>query len=326
SSQSQASSAAGAGGAGTIGGGGSTQTQQQSQSSSLGPTQSSSVFMTLEVLRVIYTTLESPTLLPNVKYFSKSVSTLLSSYPLNVRLTRACANLIRALLMKYPADASNRQKITSISELVELYTVVLKTVHEALTFFGDNINKTAILPRLQSAFLLLTATQQCTTNPYAFVDRCISQIVKLLHRLVHEVVTPTSSQSPQDNTAFSQLTDMLISGLDIVKSRLNVVSNEARKNVFCPDLLFIIERSKEAKLLRAVIRILRDWIDVPKAEEHFAPTNREKVAFFSRLWMAVPRWSDQPEVVRDILDCIYQVISYSLRPFLNIHQQMFIGR
>uniref|UniRef100_A0A0X3PBM4 PIK-related kinase FAT domain-containing protein n=2 Tax=Schistocephalus solidus TaxID=70667 RepID=A0A0X3PBM4_SCHSO len=308
SGQSQAAAAGGASGASAIGAGGA-QSQQQSQSSGLGPTQSSSVFMTLEVLRVIYTTLESPTLLSNVKYFSKSVSTLLSTYPLNVRLTRACANLIRALLIKYPADASNRQKITSIPELVELYTVVLKTVHEALTFFGDNTNKTAILPRLQSAFLLLTATQQCPINPYAFVDRCISQIVKLLHRLIHEVVTPTSTQSPQDNTAFSQLTDLLISGLDIVKSRLNVVSNEARKNIFGPDLLFIIERSKEAKLLRAVIRILRDWIDVPKTEEHFAPSNREKVAFFSRLWMAVPRWSDQPEVVRDILDCIYQVFS-----------------
>lgn len=85
------------------------------------------------------------------------------------------------------------------------------------------------------------------------------------------------------------------------------MNTEMRKNAFGPDFLYILERARDAKLFRAVVRILRDWVNVPKAEEHFAPTAREKVAFFVRLWAAYPRWSEHSDVARDILDCIYQV-------------------
>ncbi len=103
------------------------------------------------------------------------------------------------------------------------------------------------------------------------------------------------------------MTELLVQGLEIVKSRLNVVNTETRKNVFGPDLMFIIDRSKDMKLYRAVVRILKDWVNVPKAEEHFAPTTREKVGFFTRLWAAYPRWAEHIVIAREILDCIYQV-------------------
>lgn len=112
------------------------------------------------------------------------------------------------------------------------------------------------------------------------------------------------------------MTDLLINGLDIVKSRLSVVSNETRKNAFGPDLFYIIDRSKDPKLFRVVIRILKEWIQAPLAKDDEKPdmapppppiTTREKVAFFVRLWQAFPRWADQADIVREMLDCIYQV-------------------
>lgn len=108
-----------------------------------------------------------------------------------------------------------------------------------------------------------------------------------------------------------ELTDLLVQSLEVIKSRLNVLSNEMRKNAFGPDLTLIIDRARDPFLFRAVVRMLRDWIDVPKSEEHFAPTAREKVNFFYRLWQSYPRWLDtNPEVARDILNCIYEVCEY----------------
>ncbi|VDQ09839.1 unnamed protein product [Trichobilharzia regenti] len=164
-----------------------------------------------------------------------------------------------------------------------------------------------MLTRLQSAFLLFTSTQ-VQSNPYAFVDRCIVQLVKLVDRLIQDVVTPNYGSSTQESGASAQLTDLLIMGLDMIKSRLNVVSHEMRKTMFGPNLCLIMDRARDPRLFCTVLQVLRDWINVPKSEEHFAPTAREKVNFFCRLWQAYPRWIDNsPEVVKEILECIYDV-------------------
>lgn len=111
---------------------------------------------------------------------------------------------------------------------------------------------------------------------------------------------------------FVDLTEVLVQTLEILKSRLNVLNADVRKNSFGPDYMIILERTRDAKLFRAAVRVLRDWVNMPKAEEHFAPATREKVAFLLRLWNAYPRWSEHPEVAREILDCIYQVGNGSL--------------
>ncbi|CAH8511956.1 unnamed protein product, partial [Dicrocoelium dendriticum] len=280
----------------------------------LGATQTTNFLMILEVLRVLFTSLEGPTLLSNVKYFCSGLYSLLTRQLTNVRLMRSCSNLLRAILTRFPADASHRQKITTHVELFDIYSATLKTIQESFTLYSENGPKSTLLARLQSAFLLFTATQ-VQTNPHAFVDRCIVQLVKLTHRLIQDVVTPgTYLSGSLDSGASSQLTDLLISSLEVIKSRLNVVSHEMRKNSFGPDLCLIMERARDARLFRAVIKILRDWINVPKSEEHFAPTPREKVNFFHKLWLAHPRWLDlAPDVAREILECIYEVyISGSL--------------
>ncbi|VUZ55693.1 unnamed protein product, partial [Hymenolepis diminuta] len=226
------------------------------------------ILMTVEVLRTVYSTLDSPTLLVNIKHFNRALLSLLSRYPVNFRLVRASSGLIKALLNKYPAEPANRQKITNYPELNDLYEYVIKFIHEAITAYTDSTTRTpGLIPRLQSAFCLFTTTQQAQTNPYAFVDRCLSPLVKLFHRLVIDVVGQSTGNSTQDSATLSHLTDILIQTLDILKSRLNVLNADVRKNSFGPDFMIILERSRDAKLFRAAVRILRDWVNMPKAEE-----------------------------------------------------------
>ncbi|VEL37523.1 unnamed protein product [Protopolystoma xenopodis] len=67
-----------------------------------------------------------------------------------------------------------------------------------------------------------------------------------------------ASQS-HDSATLAQITELLITGLELIKSRLHVVSNDVRKNLFGPDLCLILDRVRDAKLFRAAVRILRDW-------------------------------------------------------------------
>ncbi|VDP25685.1 unnamed protein product [Schistosoma mattheei] len=278
-----------------------------SSTSALGATQATSLLMTLEVLRVLFSTLESPTLLINVKHFSVGLCNVLTRQLTNVRLIRSCAGLIRAMLERYPAEASHRQKVTAYPELYDIYSTVLKAIQDSFTMFSENVSKATLLTRLQSAFLLFTSTQ-VQSNPHAFVDRCIVQLVKLVNRLIQDLVTPNCNSNAQESGTSAQLTDLLIMGLEMIKSRLNVVSHEMRKTIFGPDLCLIMDRARDPRLFCAVLQVLRDWINVPKSEEHFAPTAREKVNFFYRLWQAYPRWIDNsPDVAREILECVYDV-------------------
>ncbi|CAH8874323.1 unnamed protein product [Trichobilharzia szidati] len=284
-----------------------TGSHANSSTNAVGAAQATVLLMNMEVLRVLFSTLDSPTLLLNVKHFSAGLCNVLTKQLTNVRLFRSCAGLLRAMLERYPAEASHRQKITAYPELFDIYSAALKTIQDSFTMFSENASKTTLLTRLQSAFLLFTSTQ-VQSNPYAFVDRCIVQLVKLVDRLIQDVVTPNYGSSTQESGASAQLTDLLIMGLDMIKSRLNVVSHEMRKTIFGPNLCLIMDRARDPRLFCAVLQVLRDWINVPKSEEHFAPTAREKVNFFCRLWQAYPRWIDNsPEVAREILECIYDV-------------------
>ncbi|CAH8662146.1 unnamed protein product [Heterobilharzia americana] len=276
-------------------------------SNALGATQVTSLLMTLEVLRVLFSTLESPTLLLNVKHFSTGLCNVLTRHLTNVRLMRSYAGLLRAMLERYPAEASHRQKITAYPELFDIYSATLKAIQDSFTFFSENFSKTTQLTRLQSTFLLFTSTQ-VQSNPHAFVDRSIVHLVKLVDRLIQDLVSPNCSSGVQETGTSAQLTDLLIMGLEMIKSRLNVVSHEMRKTVFGPDLCLIMDRARDPRLFCAVLQVLRDWINVPKSEEHFAPTAREKVNFFYRLWQSYPRWIDSsPDVAREILECVYDV-------------------
>lgn len=48
--------------------------------------------------------------------------------------------------------------------------------------------------------------------------------------------------------------------LDLVKSRLSVMSIEMRKNFIQVILTSLIEKSPDAKILRAIVKIVEEWV------------------------------------------------------------------
>lgn len=63
---------------------------------------------------------------------------------------------------------------------------------------------------------------------------------------VHSVLTVTS--------------ELVMLSLDLVKTRLSVMSMEMRKNFIQVILTSLIEKSPDPKILRAVVKIVEEWV------------------------------------------------------------------
>lgn len=54
--------------------------------------------------------------------------------------------------------------------------------------------------------------------------------------------------------------ELVMLSLDLVKTRLAVMSMEMRKNFIQAILTSLIEKSTDAKILRAVVKIVEEWV------------------------------------------------------------------
>lgn len=94
--------------------------------------------------------------------------------------------------------------MNKLAVLIDIYTISLLSIFiydcQILlrTNYFSSVSKATLLTRLQSAFLLFTSTQ-VQSNPHAFVDRCIVQLVKLVNRLIQDLVTPNCNSNAQES-------------------------------------------------------------------------------------------------------------------------------
>lgn len=59
---------------------------------------------------------------------------------------------------------------------------------------------------------------------------------------------------------FSVTSELIMLSLDLVKTRLSVMSMEMRKNFIQVILTSLIEKSPDPKILRAVVKIVEEWV------------------------------------------------------------------
>ena len=60
--------------------------------------------------------------------------------------------------------------------------------------------------------------------------------------------------------AWAGTSELVMLSLELVKTRLAVMSMEMRKNFIQAILTSLIEKSPDAKILRAVVKIVEEWV------------------------------------------------------------------
>ena len=81
--------------------------------------------------------------------------------------------------------------------------------------------------------------------------------MRVLQRMAREHLTPTTTASPDISNIASEL---LILSLDLVKNRVGVMSPEMRKGFIGTILVGLIEKTPDAKVMKAVMKMVEDWV------------------------------------------------------------------
>lgn len=77
---------------------------------------------------------------------------------------------------------------------------------------------------------------------------------------VYDVLYRIFVQADDTLYLFSVTSELIMLSLDLVKTRLSVMSMEMRKNFIQVILTSLIEKSPDPKILRAVVKIVEEWV------------------------------------------------------------------
>ncbi|XP_058058029.1 transcription-associated protein 1 isoform X2 [Anopheles bellator] len=224
----------------------------------------------------------------------------------NTRVIKLMHGLLSRLMAIFPTDAQHK-----CDDLETLYSTISRMIYEGLATYEKS-------PQANPSTLfgtLMTLKAACSNNP-GYIDRLITPFMRLLNRLTKEHLTGfggtlgiTTGMSLVDvaNTNTIAL-ELLVVSLDLVKNRVVVMSVEMRKMFIGAILVGLIEKSNDAKVIKAIVKIIEEWMKSNKntpVTVQQAPTLREKSILLVKLMQYVEkRFADDAELNGQFLELV----------------------
>uniref|UniRef100_A0A8C3CKA9 Transformation/transcription domain associated protein n=1 Tax=Cairina moschata TaxID=8855 RepID=A0A8C3CKA9_CAIMO len=255
----------------------------------------------LEVLSFLLTVLQPPAVLSSFKPMQRGVAACMTCG--NTKVLRAVHSLLSRLMGIFPTEPSTSSVASKYEELECLYAAVGKVIYEGLTNYEKATN--ANPSQLFGTLMILKSA--CSNNP-SYIDRLISVFMRSLQKMVREHLNPQATAGTAEaNTAGTS--ELVMLSLDLVKTRLAVMSMEMRKNFIQAILTSLIEKSTDAKILRAVVKIVEEWVknNSPMAANQ-TPTLREKSILLVKMMTYIEkRFPEDLELNAQFLDLVNYV-------------------
>lgn len=224
----------------------------------------------LELLTFFLTVMRKEQILVSIKPLQKGIGACITSA--NTKVIRLVHNLIAKLMELFPTEPPS----TKYEELDTLYTCVSKMIFEGLANYEKNT--TANPNVLYGTLMILKAA--CHKNDQ-YIDKLINPFMRVLQRMTKEHLNP--STPPEMNPASSEL---LILCLELIKTRVNIMGVEMRKTFIGTILCGLIEKTPDAKVMKAIIKMLEEWM---KNRNSISPSIREKSILLVKMMQYVEK-------------------------------------
>ena len=183
------------------------------------------------------------------------------------------------LMSQFPTEPTNSAVASKYEELEQLYAAVGKVIYEGLANYEKNLQ--APPSSLFGTFMMLKAA--CINNA-CYIDRLITSFMRVLQRMVREHLAPAS---PENSAAASEL---LILSLDLVKNRVAVMGQDMRKSFIGQLLVGLIEKSPDVKVMKAIVKMLEDWMRTRDAKLlNQGPNIKEKSILLAKMMQYVEK-------------------------------------
>ncbi|XP_078146825.1 transformation/transcription domain-associated protein isoform X3 [Centroberyx gerrardi] len=252
----------------------------------------------LEILCFLLTVLQSPAILAHFKPLQRGIAACMTCG--NTKVLRAVHSLLSRLMSIFPTEPM----ASKYEELECLYAAVGKVIYEGLTNY-EKATSNANPTQLFGTLMILKSA--CSYNA-SYIDRLISVFMRSLQKMVREHLSPQQANPGVTETS-TVTSELVMLSLDLVKTRLSVMSMEMRKNFIQVILTSLIEKSPDAKILRAVVKIVEEWVknNSPMAANQM-PNLREKSILLVKMMTYIEkRFPDDLELNAQFLDLVNYV-------------------
>ncbi|KAF7204723.1 transcript variant X2 [Nothobranchius furzeri] len=256
----------------------------------------------LEILCFLLTVLQSPAILAHFKPLQRGIAACMTCG--NTKILRAVHSLLSRLMSIFPTEPSTSTVASKYEELECLYAAVGKVIYEGLTNYEKATTNTNPTQLFGTLMILKSA---CSYNA-SYIDRLISVFMRSLQKMVREHLSPQQANPGVTETS-TVTSELVMLSLDLVKTRLSVMSMEMRKNFIQVILTSLIEKSPDPKILRAVVKIVEEWVknNSPMAANQM-PNLREKSILLVKMMTYIEkRFPDELELNAQFLDLVNYV-------------------
>uniref|UniRef100_A0A3Q3VP24 Uncharacterized protein n=1 Tax=Mola mola TaxID=94237 RepID=A0A3Q3VP24_MOLML len=256
----------------------------------------------LEILCFLLTVLQSPVILAHFKPLQRGIAACMTCG--NTKVLRAVHSLLSRLMSIFPTEPSTSTVASKYEELECLYAAVGKVIYEGLTNYEKATSNTNPTQLFGTLMILKSA---CSYNA-SYIDRLISVFMRSLQKMVREHLSPQQANPGVTETS-TVTSELVMLSLDLVKTRLSVMSMEMRKNFIQVILTSLIEKSPDPKILRAVVKIVEEWVknNSPMAANQM-PNLREKSILLVKMMTYIEkRFPDELELNAQFLDLVNYV-------------------
>ncbi|XP_073941495.1 transcription-associated protein Nipped-A isoform X1 [Choristoneura fumiferana] len=251
----------------------------------------------LELLTFLLGVLRREQSLACLKPLQRGLSTCVSST--NAKIVRLTHNLLAKLTALFPTEPSGSAQASKYDELESLYSGVSKYAFEGLA----NYEKSAAGGSASLLGPLMMLKAACVSNP-SYIDKLVLPLMRVLQKMARDHVAP----NPDASTS-----DLLILALDLLKARVSMMTVETRKTFIGTVLVGLIEKTTDAKVMKAITRMVEEWVKwrAPTAGTSAAggvPSLREKSILLVKLMQYVEkRFPEDLELNAHFLDIINYV-------------------
>ncbi|CAK1549719.1 unnamed protein product [Leptosia nina] len=254
----------------------------------------------LELLVFLLGVLRRDQILAALKPLHRGLTACVSST--NPKIVRLTHNLLAKLTSLFPTEPSGAAQASKYEELETLYACVSKYAFEGLANYEKSAPGAGATTSLLGPLMMLKAC--CTSSP-GYVDRLLLPLMRVLQRMARDHVAP----NPDNATS-----DLLILALDLLKARVSVMPVETRKTFIGTILVGLIEKTNDAKVMKAITRMVEEWVKHRGAvagtssSAAAAPSLREKSILLVKLMQYVEkRFPDDLELNAHFLDLVNYV-------------------
>nr|XP_055031298.1 transformation/transcription domain-associated protein isoform X1 [Misgurnus anguillicaudatus] len=254
----------------------------------------------LEILSFLLSVLQPPAILAHFKPLQRGIAACMTCG--NTKVLRAVHTLLSRLMSTFPTEPSTSSVASKYEELECLYAAVGKVIYEGLT----NYEKATSANPTQLFGTLMILKSACSNNS-SYIDRLISVFMRSLQKMVREHLSPQPNPGAAETSTVTS--ELVMLSLDLVKTRLSVMNMEMRKNFIQVIITSLIEKSPDPKILRAVVKIVEEWVknSNPMATNQ-VPNPREKSILLVKMMTYIEkRFPDDLELNGQFLDLVNYV-------------------